>query len=119
MSAINFSGAARGRFTLDNIHQFTQLETGTSIKGLLNADINFSGSKADIDKKNYDKINTTGVVNLGNVNYVSKEYPDGVTIQTAQLKFNPQNIALNNFDGRFQNTHFTANGVLDNLIGYA
>jgi hypothetical protein len=119
MSAINFSGAARGRFTLDNIHQFTQLETGTSIKGLLNADINFSGSKADIDKKNYDKINTTGVVNLGNVNYVSKEYPDDVTIQTAQLKFNPQNIALNNFDGRFQNTHFTANGVLDNLIGYA
>lgn len=119
MSAINFSGAAKGRFTLDNIHQFTQLENGTSIKGSLNADVNFSGSKADIDKKNYEKINTTGVVDLSNVSYVSKEYSDGVSIQTAQLKFNPQNVALNNFDGRFKKTHLTANGVLDNLIGYA
>lgn len=119
MSAINFNGMAKGRFTLDNIHQFTQLENGTSIKGLLNADINFSGSKADIDKKNYEKVNTTGVVDLSNVSYVSKEYPDGVSIQTAQLKFSPQNVTLNNFDGRFKNTHLTANGVLDNLIGYA
>jgi hypothetical protein len=119
VSAINFNGNAKGRFTLDNIHQFTQLEPGTSIKGLLNADVSFSGSKADIDKKNYDKINTTGVVDLSHVSYVSKEYPGGVTIETAQLKFNPQNVALNNFDGRFKNTHLTANGVLDNLIGYA
>jgi hypothetical protein len=119
MSAINFSGAAKGKFTLNNVHQFTELEPGTSIKGLLDADVSFSGSKADIDKKNYEKINTTGVVNLSKVNYVSKEYPGGVQIQTVQLKFNPQNVALNNFDGHFQNTHFTANGVLDNLIGYA
>jgi len=119
VTAVNFSGTAKGRFTLDNIHQFTQLESGTSIKGVLNADVNFSGSKADIDKKNYEKINTTGTVNLSNVNYVSKDYPGGVTIQTAQLKFNPQNVSLNNFDGRFQNTHLTVDGVLDNLIGYA
>ncbi|HTM92947.1 MAG TPA: AsmA-like C-terminal region-containing protein, partial [Flavisolibacter sp.] len=119
MSAINFSGTAKGRFTLDNIHQFTQLEPSTSIKGLLNADVNFSGSKVDIDKKNYEKINTTGIVDVSNVSYVSKEYPDGVTVQTAQLKFNPQNVALNNFDGRFKNTHLTADGILDNLIGYA
>jgi hypothetical protein len=119
VSVLNFSGAAKGRFTLDNVHQFTELAPGTSIKGLLNADISFSGSKADIDKKNYDRINTTGVVNVSNVNYVSKEYPDGVLIQTAQLKFTPQNVTLNNFDGRFQHTHITADGVLDDLIGYA
>jgi hypothetical protein len=119
MSAVTFNGSAKGKFTLDNIHQFTALEPGTTVKGLLDADVNFSGSKADIDKKNYDNINTTGVVNLSNVTYVSKEYPGGVQIQTAQLKFNPQNVALNNFDGQFQNTHLAANGVLDNLIGYA
>jgi hypothetical protein len=119
VSAMNFSGAAKGRFTLDNVHQFTALEPGTTVKGLLDADVNFSGSKADIDKKNYDKINTTGIVNLNNISYVSKDYPDGVNIQTAQLKFNPQNVALNNFAGDFQKTHITANGVLNNLIGYA
>ncbi|HWI93964.1 MAG TPA: AsmA-like C-terminal region-containing protein [Flavisolibacter sp.] len=119
VTAVNFSGAAKGKFTLDNVHQFTQLEPGTSLKGLMDADISFIGSKADIDKKNYNKINTTGTVNLSKVSYVSKEYPAGVHIETAQLKFNPQNVALNNFAGDFQKTHITANGVLDNLIGYA
>ena len=119
VSSVNFSGAARGRFTLDNMGQFTQLATGTSIKGLLNMDISFSGSKADIDKKNYEKINTVGILDLSNVSYLSQEYPDGIKIHTAQLKFNPKDIALNNFDGLFQNTHLTADGVLNNLIGYA
>ena len=119
VSDINFNGTARGRFTLDNIKQFVSLEPGTSIKGLLNADMSFSGSKADIDKKNYERINANGVVNLANVNYVSKEYPEGVKISTAELKFNPQNVALNNFEGHFKNTHLKANGVLNNMIGYA
>ncbi|MGN6164264.1 MAG: hypothetical protein ACTHOF_06975 [Flavisolibacter sp.] len=119
VSTVDFSGTAKGKFTLDNISQFTTLERGTSIKGLLDADINFSGSKADIDKKNYERINTTGVVNLSNVKYVSKDYPGGVQIQTARFKFNPQNVALNNFKGSFQNTNFTADGVLKNMIAYA
>jgi hypothetical protein len=119
VSAINFAGAAKGRFTLDNIHQFTTLPEGTSIKGLLDADVNFSGSKADIDKKNYENINTSGTLNFNKVNYISKEYPEGVSIQSAQLKFNPQNVTLNNCTAHFKNTNLTADGILDNLIGYA
>jgi hypothetical protein len=84
----------------------------------MDADISFSGSKADIDNKNYERINTTGTVNLNNVHYASKEYPEGVQIQAAQLKFSPQNATLNNFSGRFQGTNFTANGVLNNIIAY-
>lgn len=119
VTTMQFNGTAKGRFTLDNIKQFTKLDQGTSISGLLNADLSFSGSKADIDKKNYEKINATGVVQLGNVAYVSKEYPEGVNIQSAQLRFTPQHVVLNDFKGSFQNTNFTADGVLDNLIGYA
>lgn len=119
VSSIDFSGKAKGRFTLDNIKQFVQLEPGTSISGLMDADLQFSGSKAAIDKKAYDQINTTGVVNLKNTQYVSKEYPEGVKVNTAQLKFDPKNVTLNGLDALFQRTHFTANGVLNNLIGYA
>jgi len=119
VSTVNFNGWAKGNFTLDNIEQFTPLAPGTHIKGLIGADINFNGSKADIDNKNYDRINTTGTVNLNNISYTSKEYPTGITVQAAQLRFNPQYMTLDNFDGRFQNTHLTADGVLDNLIGFA
>ena len=119
VSAINFSGAAKGKFTLDNVKQFVALEEGTVIKGSLDADLTFSGSKEAIDKKNYESINTNGVAHLNNVQYVSKDYPGGVQIITAQLNFSPQQVALDNFNGRFQNSSFTADGVVNNLIGYA
>jgi hypothetical protein len=119
VSSVEFNGRAKGRLTLDNIKQFVALEEGTAIKGLLDADLDFNGSKADIDAKKYDRIHTKGVVNLSNVNYISKEYPQGVQVQAATLTFNPQQASLDKFDGHFQNTHFTAGGVLSNLIGYA
>lgn len=118
VSDLDFNGTAKGKFTLDNIKQFTTLEPGTSIKGIMDADMSFKGSKTDIDQKKYERINLAGLVNLNNVHYASKEYPDGVQINTAQLKFNPQSASLQNLDGRFQKTHVTANGILNNLIAY-
>ncbi|MGC4038099.1 MAG: AsmA-like C-terminal region-containing protein [Chitinophagaceae bacterium] len=119
VSSADFSGTAKGRFTLDNIKQFTQLEPGTSVSGILNADVSFSGNKTAIDKKEYDKINTTGTVELNNVKYVSKDYPTGVTITETKLAFNPKNVTLNSLTANYLNTNFTATGALNNLIGYA
>ncbi|MEI6948911.1 AsmA-like C-terminal region-containing protein [Paraflavisolibacter sp. H34] len=119
VSTIDFSGKAKGRLTLDNVRQFVDLEPGTALSGLLDADLTFSGSKAAIDKKDYGSLNTAGSVRLQQTKYVSKEYPEGVTVQNALLQFTPKNVTLNSFAGRFKGTNLTASGVLDNLIGYA
>jgi hypothetical protein len=119
VSAVDFSGTAKGHLTLDHINQFVTLEPGTAIKGLMEMDLSFSGSKAAIDKKNYEQISTAGSINVSNVNYSSKEYPAGLQVQKAMLVFRPQHASLQNFSGRFMNTNLTANGVLDNMILYA
>jgi hypothetical protein len=119
VSAVDFSGTAKGHLTLDHINQFVTLEPGTAIKGLMEMDLSFSGSKAAIDKKNYEQISTVGSINVSNVNYSSKEYPAGLQVQKAMLVFSPQHASLQNFSGRFMNTNLTANGVLDNMILYA
>ena len=119
VSTADFSGTAKGRFTLDNVKQFVQLEPGTSLSGILNADVNFSGNKTAIDKKEYDKIYTSGTAELANVKYKAKDYPTGVTITGTKLTFNPKNVTLNSFSGNYLNTNFSATGVLNNLIGYA
>jgi hypothetical protein len=116
---VAFSGTAKGKFTLDNVKQFVALEPGTSVKGLLEGDMRFSGSKADVDRKAYENIHTSGTVKLTNVSYTSRDYPDGVQVNTATLQFQPNNIALENFEGAFQKTHLTASGVLHNMIAYA
>lgn len=119
VSTVDFNGTARGSFTLANIKQFTELEPGSSVVGQLNADISFAGNKTAIDRGEYDKININGKAGLNKLKYVSKEYPTGITIDNTQLTFNQKNVTLNSLSGNFMNTNFTANGVLNNLVGYA
>ncbi|MFI5129811.1 MAG: AsmA-like C-terminal region-containing protein, partial [Chitinophagales bacterium] len=75
--------------------------------------------KTAIDKNEYDKINLSGTAGLNNFKYISKDYPTGITIAASQLAFNARSIDLKNLNGNYLNTNFTANGVLENLVGYA
>ena len=118
VSTMDFAGSVKGRFTLDHVKQFMELEPGTSLSGQSTADLRFSGNKTAIDRKQYDQINIAGKVAVANLNYVSKEYPGGVQVNTTELGFNPANIALNQFEGRFMGTKLSARGTINNLIGY-
>ena len=119
VSSVNFSGTAKGKFTMDNIKQFTTLKPGESISGLLNADIGFAGTKAAINQKEYDKIKLSGTAGLTNLKYAAKAYPTGITVSTTQLTFNPKNVTLSNLAGSYLGTNFTGTGTIDNLVGYA
>jgi AsmA-like C-terminal region len=119
MSSVDFSGTAKGKFTLDNVKQFVQLDSGTSVSGIFNADLSFNGNKTAINKKEYDKIALNGTAGLSNLKYVSKEFPTGINISNTQVAFNPKNVALSKLEGNYLHTNFSANGVLNNLVGYA
>ncbi|HEX6847712.1 MAG TPA: AsmA-like C-terminal region-containing protein [Chitinophagaceae bacterium] len=119
MSSVDFSGTAKGRFTLDNIKQFVTLEPGTAITGLLNADLGFNGNKAAIDRSEYDKIAINGTATLNNLKYVSKDYPTGITISNTELGFDQRTVTIKNLNGNYLNTNFSGNGVLNNLVGFA
>src|SRR6185312_13629031 len=119
VSNLYFEGRAKGKFNLANAAQFTTLEPGTSVSGTLTADVSFRGNKSSIDKKEYDKINTSGTLNLAGLNYASKAYPDGIKVEEAAFTFNPKNITLNTAKATFLQTHYTASGSVDNAIGYA
>lgn len=119
VSTADFAGHARGRLTLDNLKQFVKLDPGTSLAGIMSADLDFSGYKTAIEKSEYDKIKTSGSVDLRNVKYISKDYPTGINIIKTALHFNGNDVTLNGLSGNYLNTNFTADGVLNNLMGYA
>ncbi len=119
MSTMEFSGGAKGQFTLDNAKQFTEFEPGTSLTGLLRADVTFQGNKAAIDKGEYEKINTSGTADLSNVKYVTKDYLGGISIPSASASFTPKEAVIKGFNGNYLGSNFTGNGALYNLIGYA
>ncbi|HZW69577.1 MAG TPA: AsmA-like C-terminal region-containing protein [Hanamia sp.] len=118
-SVLYFDGAAKGKFNLASVSQFTTLEPGTKLSGILAADLTFKGNKAAIDKKEYEKINTSGNLNISDLDYVSKDYPQGVRIKNAGFIFNPKNITLNSLNAEYLKSNITANGSIENAIGYA
>ncbi|MBS1564153.1 MAG: hypothetical protein JST39_07175 [Bacteroidetes bacterium] len=119
MSDPYFEGTAKGSFDLGNVKQFYTFEPGTSLAGLVKADVNFKGRKSYVDKKQYDAFQTGGTVQASGISYKSKAYPDGVNIRSTQATFTPKNVTLNNMTGDFMQTNFSATGSLDNMIGYA
>jgi hypothetical protein len=113
-----FEGRVKGSFNLANTSQFTPLPGGTSISGNLAGDISFSGNKLSIDKKEYDKINTSGTLDLKNIKYISTDYPEGLVLSNAAFRFNPKNITLQSAQAEYLSSHFTVKGSLDNAMGY-
>jgi hypothetical protein len=119
VSTINFNGSAKGRFTLDNVKQFTTFEPGTTLSGLLNADVTFAGNNTYVEKGEYDKINISGTASLSNVRYVTPDYPNGVTISRTAANFTPAHANITEFTGSYLGSNFSGNGTLNNLIGFA
>jgi len=70
-------------------------------------------------KQQLDGFDAAGTVQVTDLGYQSKAYPDGVTISTALLRWNPSNVTLSGMSGQLQQTKFTAEGSLNNLLGYA
>ena len=114
-----FEGGAKGSMNLANVAQFYTFEPGTSLAGVINADVTFKGKKSYIDKSQYDAVQTAGTVRANNIIYKSPDYPDGIALNTAQLTFNPKNVTVNTLQGAAMGTSFSANGSVNNLIGYA
>jgi hypothetical protein len=119
VSSVDFDGSAKGKFNLDNVKQFTEFEKGTTLSGLLDADVKFAGNKTAIDKGEYEKINTSGTATLTSVKYVSPDYPTGFSLPEAKATFNQNSATINNFSGNYMKSNFTGNGTLNNLVGYA
>ncbi len=118
VSTMDFAGSVKGRFTLDNIKQFIELEPGTSLSGLLNTDLRFSGNKKAIDEKKYDQVKIAGTAGVTALKYISKDYPGGVQVSRSLLEFNPTHINLSRFEGNLMGSNLSATGTLDNLVGY-
>lgn len=111
--------AAKGKLDLSKISRMVKLESGTSIKGLLNADVNAKGYVEAAQKQQFDKFSAAGTIALNGFSYVAKDYPDGVTLDKLLMTFTPKNVTLNEAAGSYLKTNFAANGYVNNLIAYA
>lgn len=110
--------AAKGKLDLSQVANYVKLEKGTSIAGLMNADISVKGNVNDIEKQQFSKFYAAGTVDVNNFKYVSVDYPTGVKINTVHSNFTPTKIDLSNLSGQYMNSNFNGGGQINNLLSY-
>lgn len=118
VSNMYVDAAAKGKLDLSQVTNFIKLEKGTSIAGLLNADVNIKGNVKEIEKKQYDKFYAAGTIDVNNFNYRARDYPTGVKINKVNTVFTPTRINVSNLDGQYMNSNFNGGGYINNLLSY-
>ncbi len=118
VSDANLNGAVIGKVNFANISKIVPLEAGTSITGLMLANLSFDGRMSAIEQKRYQDFKAAGSLSLTDFNYSSKDYKQGFELKQLALTFNPQNVTLNNLVARMGSSDFNATGSLDNLLAY-
>lgn len=120
LNALDFAFTGKGKVDLAKIAKFASLPVGTELAGLIIADLGASGRGSEVQNKKIDNVKANGTLSIEGLAYREpKDLPQGVTIATANLAFNQNNVALTNYKGTLGKSDIALNGTLTNFIPYA
>jgi cell division septum initiation protein DivIVA len=105
-------------FQLSNIAKVVPA-SGYDYSGRIKADLDIAARMSDIDNERYDNVKANGQLNITNMVLKSDSLPYDVKIEETDLTFSPQFAALNTFKSQIGKSDISANGRIDNLLGYA
>ncbi len=118
VSNMFIDAAAKGKLNLSEVVNYLKLAKGTSIAGLMDADVSIKGNVNDIENQQYNNFYAAGIIDLSNFKYISVDYPTGVKINTLHSDFTPTKIDLSNLSGEYMNSNFSGSGQINNLLSY-
>lgn len=109
---------SKGKLNLADIKSFYPMEDVKQLEGMMNLDLNIKAKKSDIDAKNYNAIQASGIADITGLNYESKGVEKPVKVTSLKLKFSPQYVDMSECIGGIGETDFDMKGKLENFLGY-
>jgi uncharacterized protein involved in outer membrane biogenesis len=91
---------------------------GTTMAGMIKANLSTSGRVSDIEAEQYMKLPTAGSIEANNVTYKSVDFPQGVAITKSLVNFSPQRMDIASFSGKLGASPVTITGFLENYLAY-
>ncbi|WP_187263447.1 AsmA-like C-terminal region-containing protein [Pontibacter beigongshangensis] len=113
-----FDGNIKGILDLTKLTKIFPLEDMT-VSGRINANVAAKGKMSDIEAEKYNNVTANGSMNISNLNFVSKDMPQGIKISNANAVFNNERIDLQNMNGYLGKSDIQASGSISNYLGYA
>lgn len=108
----------KGRIDLADIAKIYPLGEKTTITGITDADVSFSGKLSSIESGAYDKFKAEGYAVIDNLTYSGDATSQPVNISKARLEFTPANIRLTDMSVALGKNDLTAEGKLENYLPY-
>ena len=108
----------KGKINLDNIKDIVPLQAGTTLSGLLNADVSMAGKKSFLDAGRPDLFKALGTLNLSNFSYKASDLPATLAISNMDFVVSPQALDLKGFKAKFGKSDFALDGNLTNYLGF-
>jgi len=107
-----------GGIDLENVMKIYPIEE-MNLKGKVKADLDTKGKMSDLDAGRYERMPTSGNVEIQNLSYSSPDLPQGVTISNAKMSLTPKSINIQSYEGTLGSSDISVDGVLGNYMGYA
>lgn len=117
MSDMQINGAFKGKIDFTTLTDVVPLDS-TTIKGLLAANVEMMGRMSTIEKGQYEDFKADGTIDLTNFEFITPDFPQGVLISKANLKFSPKYVDLSAFDCKIGKSDIHLNGKLEKFIPY-
>lgn len=106
---------AQGIIALEALLDFYPIANISNAKGTIDFDFELQGNSKEI-KANPNSIRTTGQMTVSDVFFKTEGLSEGIIINTADLLFNNNDLAVSNLTGKFGKSDFIVNGLFQNLI---
>lgn len=117
-NSIIYNLHAQGKLSLDKLSKILELED-TQMGGLVDINLDTKGNLAAVENERYSELPTSGSLRLTNFSYSSSDLPQGVTISSGGVDFDPQKMKIQNVQGTLGTSPFSVAGSFDNYLGYA
>lgn len=114
---IDYNVAAKGRIDLEKMTRIFPIE-GMTLAGKINADLKTSGKMSDVTAKRYEKLPTSGTMELQQFMYSSADLRQPVHIGSARMVFNSKEVKLEDLKMKVGQSDFALNGSVSNYLAY-
>jgi hypothetical protein len=109
----------KGKVDLADVRKTVKLEGIDQLAGTIAADASVRTRMSAVDKKQYDKVNASGTLDVANLTVKGQTLPHPLTIQQASLTLAPERAQLKSFSGTIGSSDLQATGTIDNLLAFA
>lgn len=109
----------KGKLILDKLKEVIPLEKGDELTGVFTADVSLEGNLSTLEQERYEEFKAEGTILAEKIHYVSDSLDYPVDLNKASLSFTPQYAELKELNMKLGKSDLSAQGQLENFIGYA